>query len=234
MKTADVGAYFDDRAQTFDSLYLGESPLMRRVNLTLRRAIYQRFDMALRRSGDVRGRTVLDVGCGSGRYMVQFARRDARSVVGIDLAPGMLDLARELAAREGVAGRCTFLEGDFLDHDFGDEQYDVVLAMGFFDYVNDPARVLSKMSQLSRGTVIASFPGRSLLRMHVRRARYRLRGCPVFFYTEQRLRELAAAAGMPDAELVYMPHSGTGWVLVGRVTEHSPEPPAPRSAVEAG
>src|SRR5262249_41725579 len=53
-------------------------------------------------AGDVRGKRVLDVGCASGGLSERFVERGA-SVVGIDLNPRLIDLARErLGSRGGV------------------------------------------------------------------------------------------------------------------------------------
>src|SRR6185295_8169989 len=43
--------------------------------------------------GDVRGRTVLDFGCGSGQNSLLLARRGAR-VVGVDISASLIELAR--------------------------------------------------------------------------------------------------------------------------------------------
>jgi len=47
---------------------------------------------------DVSGATVLDAGCGSGRYVRELEARGAR-VVGMDLSPAMLERARETTTR---------------------------------------------------------------------------------------------------------------------------------------
>jgi malonyl-CoA O-methyltransferase len=48
---------------------------------------------------NLRQQTVLDIGCGSGRYMLHALRRDATRVGGVDLSPEMLERAdMELAA----------------------------------------------------------------------------------------------------------------------------------------
>lgn len=52
--------------------------------------------------GDVRGLDVLDFGCGSGLYSRLLKRSGARSVVGYDLADGMLGYARRRAEKEGL------------------------------------------------------------------------------------------------------------------------------------
>jgi malonyl-CoA O-methyltransferase len=43
---------------------------------------------------DLRGRRVLDAGCGSGRYLLHTLRRNARRVLGVDLSAEMLARAR--------------------------------------------------------------------------------------------------------------------------------------------
>jgi malonyl-CoA O-methyltransferase len=45
---------------------------------------------------DLRGRAVLDAGCGSGRYLLHVLWRGARRVLGVDLSAEMLTRAREL------------------------------------------------------------------------------------------------------------------------------------------
>ncbi len=57
----------------------------------------------------VPGRTVLDVGCGTGRHAVELARRGC-CVTGIDLSRGMLEQARRRAESAGVA--VDFRQGD--------------------------------------------------------------------------------------------------------------------------
>jgi len=51
--------------------------------------------------GDVRGRDVLDLGCGEGGYARELARRGAR-VIGIDGSARLIEIARRRAAAESV------------------------------------------------------------------------------------------------------------------------------------
>ncbi len=61
------------------------------------------------------GRTVLDVGCGVGDLMLGLLARGARRGTGVDLGPGAVRYARELAASRGLADRATFVVGDGAD-----------------------------------------------------------------------------------------------------------------------
>ena len=70
------------------------------------------------------GASILDVACGTGDLAYEFARRGARSVVGLDITPSMLSLAR---AKSG-AGRAdvTFVAGDMTSLPFPDAMFDLV------------------------------------------------------------------------------------------------------------
>jgi 2-polyprenyl-3-methyl-5-hydroxy-6-metoxy-1,4-benzoquinol methylase len=77
-----------------------------------------------------RGADVLDVGCGVGRWSLRLARRN--HVVGVDLSPTMIDVAREHAANAGHAAR--FEVGDVTTLDLG-AAFDVVLSVTVLQHV---------------------------------------------------------------------------------------------------
>ena len=59
------------------------------------------------------GGTVVDLGSGSGRYLSYLAQRrpDIR-IIGIDLAPTMVEVGNRFLAQQGLAGRVTLKVGD--------------------------------------------------------------------------------------------------------------------------
>ncbi len=63
----------------------------------------------LRLLGDVRGKRILEVGCGGGQCSIAFAKQGA-AATGIDQSSAQIAYARALAEREGV--RVDFIEGD--------------------------------------------------------------------------------------------------------------------------
>ena len=93
-----VTKYFDVAAEEFDSIYTGEGKGFwgRLLDRSLRKDMYERFRLTVENCGDIPDRTVLDVGCGTGRFSIALAQRNAR-VVGIDPAPTMLAIANRLA-----------------------------------------------------------------------------------------------------------------------------------------
>src|SRR5438067_942326 len=86
---SEVRSYFERHGPAFDRSYEAEDhlPLYRRVgDLFFRGIIHERMALILNAVG-VPGASVLDVGTGSGRLLVQLAQRGAARCVGVDLSP---------------------------------------------------------------------------------------------------------------------------------------------------
>jgi len=185
MKTDDiakVARFWNRIAHDFDTIYSGEKPSLQRwLDRWLRRDIYERFAWVMREAGDVGGTTVCDIGCGSGRFVSALAERGAERVVGVDVAPEMLSLARELARRAGVLARCELVQGDVLDWT-PREKFDLTLAVGVWDYLANPSARLRVIRAITRGKFLSTWPRCWTWRMPVRKARLTLQGCPVYFF----------------------------------------------------
>jgi SAM-dependent methyltransferase len=78
---------------------------------------------AFDRLGDLRGRRVLDYGCGHGMAAVVLARRGA-AVTAFDLSPGYVREAEDRAAANGVTVRFSVADGERLP--FADGSFDAV------------------------------------------------------------------------------------------------------------
>jgi ubiquinone/menaquinone biosynthesis C-methylase UbiE len=96
-------------------------------------------------------RTALDVGCGDGMLACRLAERCAE-VTGIDRDQRMIALAR---ARAGQRAQISFIEADFLAHDFQPASFDFVCAntslhhMDFTAALTTIARLLLPGGQLA-------------------------------------------------------------------------------------
>jgi SAM-dependent methyltransferase len=211
-EVANVGQYFRDHAQQFDSIYEGKGGFLRWVDRKFRSSIFVRYALTFEHAGDLTGKRVLDIGCGSGRYAAEFATRGAGRVLGIDLSPEMIELAKSEAKRHGVADRCEFRHADIFQEKLG-EQFDIVIAIGVFDYVRDPQTLLVPMREYATEKVMMSLPKWDLIRAPIRRWRYKLRNCPVYYYTYERSQQILNDAGLGRHVIVDIPGRGQDWFV---------------------
>lgn len=139
---------------------------------------------------------VLDVGCGPGRVAEAVIEAGASRYVGIDFSAHMLALARRrLEGHPAVE----LIEGDFLNVDVP-RTFELVLALGLFDYLEEPARAATWMRDRCSSTLVASFPRWDRLKAPLRHLYYRLHRCRIFDYTEAAAADLLAGAGFSKVE----------------------------------
>ncbi len=90
---------------------------------------------------DVKGKRVLDLGCGYGDNCSEFARGGAKRVVGVDLSEKMLEIARS----ENCDKRIEFLRMDISDIDRLDGKFDLIFSALVFHYVEDFESLVKKL-----------------------------------------------------------------------------------------
>lgn len=102
--------------------------------------------------GQLKGKIVIDFGCGEGIEAIEFAKQGAARVIGIDIRESALHKARENAALAGVRARCEFSTDT-------DEIADTIVSLDSFEHFNDPESALIKMESLLKpvGAVFISF-----------------------------------------------------------------------------
>ena len=100
----------------------------------------------------IRGKTVIDFGCGSGNQSVEMARKGAANVIGIDIQEHLLERGRQSAAKFGVSERCVFATNT-------NELADIIISKDAFEHFANPATILNTMSSLlkPRSCVLVAF-----------------------------------------------------------------------------
>jgi SAM-dependent methyltransferase len=202
--TGRVREHFRKQAFSFDHLYDEEHVLQR----LLRPGLFNRRELALQVAAEYDAQSVLDVGGGSGRIGELLLEQGASRYVDVDLSDTMLGLARERLARFG--DKVELVQGDFVEAPI-QGPFDVVLALGYFDYVGDAERHAQKIRELCSGSAVASFPRWTWTKGPIRKLRYEvINNCPIFDYTASELRRLFADAEFPRVEL----HQGRSGFIV--------------------
>jgi SAM-dependent methyltransferase len=133
-----------------DSRYLVDVAYADPSGLTARAALYDfqqpRIDLqaeAMRALGDIDGCTVVDVGCGDGRYVADLRGAGAH-VIAVDLSKGMLD---------GISPpRPTAVVADAQHLPLADASVDVVLLMHMLYHVPRPALAVEEARRVLRDT----------------------------------------------------------------------------------
>jgi SAM-dependent methyltransferase len=83
----------------------------------------------------IAGKSVLEVGCGSGLIAQKLMDAGAQSYHGIDIAQNAIDLANRRKADEGWSDRITFAVGTV--NDMAPVKEDVVFSLGVLDWLTD-------------------------------------------------------------------------------------------------
>ncbi len=104
------------------------------------------------------GQAVLDVGCGSGRYMLHALRRGAARVIGVDLSPPMLERAgTELAALQPDA-EVDLVQGSLAALPVPDARADLTICALVVGHLDSLQQSLAELHRVTRpgGTLLCS------------------------------------------------------------------------------
>jgi tRNA (mo5U34)-methyltransferase len=97
---------------------------------------------------DMRGWSVLDIGCNGGFYSVELARRGAH-VLGIDVEPLYLKQARWVAQQWALQGQVQFMLADVYDLIWQRRTFDLVWFTGVFYHLRYPLLALDLVRRVS-------------------------------------------------------------------------------------
>ncbi|MGI9860245.1 class I SAM-dependent methyltransferase [Moorella naiadis] len=148
---------FDRKAGDYDDWYL--RPLGALVDRVEKEPIYAYLD-------PYAGEHILDVGCGTGNFSLELARRGVK-VTGIDISDPMLARAREKAADAGLA--VEFLHADAMNLPFANNTFDKIVSVTALEFAPDLKVVLAESYRVLKPggrMVIGLIGGNSLWSRH--------------------------------------------------------------------
>lgn len=171
--------------------------------------------------GSPAGKSLLEVGCGSGFQSLRFAENGA-DVSLLDLSPRAIEIARNaFVTKKQPLPRCYVC--DALYSEIPDDSFDVVWNMGVIEHFSDEgkSRLLSEMVRMTKpnGKTIVMVPNSRCWPFQVGQIYQKLRG--IWPYGKEddmspiRLRRLAANIGIPECQVfAFDPISGWYWLPV--------------------
>lgn len=105
-----------------------------------------------KRLGNIRGKRIVDLGCGLGEAAVYFAKKGAR-VTAVDLSAEMLGIARKLARRNHVRIRTILASVEHLPFK-KNEVFDIFYAGNLFHHVDIPLSMKSIQSHMHKSSIL--------------------------------------------------------------------------------
>jgi ubiquinone/menaquinone biosynthesis C-methylase UbiE len=183
-----------DVAEGFDALRFG-GPIGRLIQDTQQALL-------LRALAPIKGRRVLDVGTGTGRAALAFAREGA-IVTGVDASAEMLAVAERHAAEEGLAA--TFRVGDAHQLPFADREFDAAVSLRVIMHTPNWRQCVSELCRVSNARIVVDFPALgsfATIESILRRVRKSMGGNVEAYRTlrESAVREVLAASGFRVVE----------------------------------
>lgn len=145
--------------------------------------------------------SILDIGCGTGRHCVEFAKQGFYDVLGIDMLPNFIQYASQLAKDENVP--VMFVQGDVRDYKERTNSYDMVLCLydviGTYRYEWENEMILVNIRRHLKvgGIAIISVMNMSLTEYIVGNNKFSISKYP------ERLLELSATKAMQDSGNVF-------------------------------
>lgn len=195
-KIDDQSDFWDRYSRDFDAIYTHDkSKFQNLLDRIFRKDMYDRFQYTMQHSQPISDKSILDVGCGSGIYSLEYARQGAKKVVGIDYSKKMIQLANARLISEKLGGNCEFQVSDIMNY-HNESNFDISIAIGLFDYTEDPNPILNKMRKITKEKIILSFPRIYTWRAPVRKIRLKMKKLDVYFYSKKKLESIFKPLGL--------------------------------------
>ena len=106
---------------------------------------------SIRKLIDLKGKTVVDLGCGDGTFTMEFLRDKPASILGLEASSSAVGLANRRAGRNKIV---KFKALDIYKAGTLKRKYDVALLRGVLHHLYDPAKAISVISKIARTVIV--------------------------------------------------------------------------------
>lgn len=103
--------------------------------------------------GDVLGKSILDVGCGNGRHLLELAKR-ASIAVGMDLSKSLIKVAKARLSKLGLADKAMLIVADALFMPFRRASFDDIICIAVIHHIPTKKlrrKVIAEMAEVLKG-----------------------------------------------------------------------------------
>src|SRR5260370_1364226 len=150
----DEASFFDKTAAGIDLRPIDPLALAR-YRGPLRRRFNKEYRLLL--LGDLRGKKVLDVGCGEGTNSILLAKLGA-AVTGIDISPKSIEIAGKRAEINQVDGSCRFVCSPLETAELESHAFDIIWADAILHHIiPELPLVLGKLTQWAKPDALMVF-----------------------------------------------------------------------------
>lgn len=156
-----VETYFDDTAVEAWRRLTSDAPVSG-VRATVRKGREEMRSMLLDwLPDDLRGKRVLDAGCGPGMLSYELARRGAQ-VTAVDVSGKLIDVARERMPEDIGRDSIDFYVGDMLDSRHG--EFDHVVSMDVLIHYpcDDAVAAIADLAERTQSSILFTFAPRTI------------------------------------------------------------------------
>lgn len=207
------GEYWKEHLLSWEaSAYYKDTPhkanLWDRLSIVFRgNAMYVRMHTALELlKPHLPDKTILDVGCASGRFAFQLLQAGAAKVYGVDVSPEALEIANEQRKQTGLEDRLEFFVADVVHPASPLPKSDIVTALGVIEYF-DAAAMSAFLGNLRTEFFFLDFPdiarSKQFPTWQLRQVYIRVNRLPgVYLYRPDEFRALAEPFGFKNIQVV--------------------------------
>jgi 2-polyprenyl-3-methyl-5-hydroxy-6-metoxy-1,4-benzoquinol methylase len=208
IKTAHryFGSFADDYHRAFKGS--GANPLHHLINRLFRRKTFTlrtQLVSEVLQQHSVAGKTVLDLGCGSGEVSLIAAAQGA-TVIGLDIVDDMVTLARAEAAAARLQDRTTFRVADILRDELPPS--DVTMMVGVIEYYSDLDTLCARVCAATRELLVIVDTRGPFWRRTLRYLLARMKHFYVFYRSPDTVSAIVARNGFKERRRV-LGHSFT-------------------------